>query len=240
MARLLAGRRPNAPKSPATSHETVSPLPTKRSPDDPKVHSKPGYCSRQSFVMLVIGVMAGYVLLPVFLIETKLQDAFDRLPSHGTGTEEMSERTPAFSMGSSTRGSSVASSAGIGRSLLPDANDALNRLMEDRAIMQTQSLPTFSAPEVMHTKTLPDHHRKKILITGGAGFVGSHLVDKLMMQGHEVIVVDNFFTGQKKNVAHWLHHPNFRYVAAFWLAGLVLSFISLCSIYFNLFLPSMT
>jgi hypothetical protein len=48
---------------------------------------------------------------------------------------------------------------------------------------------------------------KKILVTGGAGFVGSHLVDKLMMEGHEVIVVDNFFTGQKKNVAHWLHHP---------------------------------
>jgi len=39
--------------------------------------------------------------------------------------------------------------------------------------------------------------------------VGSHLVDKLMMEGHEVIVADNFFTGQKKNIAHWLHHPNF-------------------------------
>jgi UDP-glucuronate decarboxylase len=36
------------------------------------------------------------------------------------------------------------------------------------------------------------------------------LVDKLMMEGHEVIVLDNFFTGQKKNIAHWLHHPNFR------------------------------
>jgi NADPH:quinone reductase-like Zn-dependent oxidoreductase len=38
--------------------------------------------------------------------------------------------------------------------------------------------------------------RKRILITGGAGFVGSHLVDKLMLQGHEVIVADNFFTGR--------------------------------------------
>jgi hypothetical protein len=59
---------------------------------------------------------------------------------------------------------------------------------------------------------LPDSKRKKILITGGAGFVGSHLTDKLMMEGHEVIVVDNFFTGQRKNVEHWMHHPRFQLV----------------------------
>lgn len=39
--------------------------------------------------------------------------------------------------------------------------------------------------------------RKRILVTGGAGFVGSHLVDKLMEQGHEVTVIDNYFTGRK-------------------------------------------
>jgi UDP-glucuronate decarboxylase len=65
---------------------------------------------------------------------------------------------------------------------------------------------------MMMTTTLSDHRRKKILVTGGAGFVGSHLVDKLMMEGHEVTVVDNFFTGQKRNVAHWMHHPNFSLV----------------------------
>jgi UDP-glucuronate decarboxylase len=59
---------------------------------------------------------------------------------------------------------------------------------------------------------LPDSKRKKILITGGAGFVGSHLTDKLMMEGHEVIVLDNFFTGQRKNVEHWMHHPRFQLV----------------------------
>lgn len=46
-------------------------------------------------------------------------------------------------------------------------------------------------------------------VTGGAGFVGSHLVDQLMISGHEVTVVDNFFTGRKRNVEHWLGHENF-------------------------------
>eukprot|EP00039_Didymoeca_costata_P001920 m.56253 g.56253 ORF g.56253 m.56253 type:complete len:455 (-) comp11027_c0_seq1:69-1433(-) len=54
--------------------------------------------------------------------------------------------------------------------------------------------------------------RKRILITGGAGFVGSHLTDVLMKQGHEVTVIDNFFTGRKKNVETWIGHPNFELV----------------------------
>jgi len=84
------------------------------------------------------------------------------------------------------------------------------RLVEDQRILSTQSLPTVTTPVVMKTAVLSDHRRKKILVTGGACFVGSHLVDKLMMEGHEVTVLDNFFTGQKKNIAHWLRHPNFR------------------------------
>ena len=93
-----------------------------------------------------------------------------------------------------------------------DFNHIVKRIMEDRDILSRQSIPTATSPDIMMTERLPDHQRKKILVTGGAGFVGSHLVDKLMMEGHEVIVVDNFFTGQKKNVAHWFHHPYFRYV----------------------------
>ena len=89
-------------------------------------------------------------------------------------------------------------------------SDIQARLVEDQKVLSTQSLPTPTTPRVMTTAVLSDARRKKILVTGGAGFVGSHLVDKLMMEGHEVIVVDNFFTGQKKNIAHWLHHPNFR------------------------------
>jgi UDP-glucuronate decarboxylase len=50
---------------------------------------------------------------------------------------------------------------------------------------------------------------KKILVTGGAGFLGSHLCEKLLKQGHDVLCVDNFFTGTKKNVAHLLDNPHF-------------------------------
>ena len=50
---------------------------------------------------------------------------------------------------------------------------------------------------------------KKILVTGGAGFLGSHLCDKLIAQGHDVLCVDNFFTGTKANVAHLMSHSNF-------------------------------
>ena len=42
--------------------------------------------------------------------------------------------------------------------------------------------------------------------------MGSHLVDRLMMQGHEVTVVDNFFTGRKRNVEHWIGHENFELI----------------------------
>ncbi len=54
--------------------------------------------------------------------------------------------------------------------------------------------------------------RKRILITGGAGFVGSHLLDRLLMNGHEVTVVDNFFTGRKRNIEHWIGHKNFELI----------------------------
>jgi UDP-glucuronate decarboxylase len=50
---------------------------------------------------------------------------------------------------------------------------------------------------------------KKILVTGGAGFLGSHLCERLVAQGHDVLCVDNLFTGRKSNVAHLLDNPNF-------------------------------
>ncbi|GAB6019070.1 UDP-glucuronic acid decarboxylase 1 [Chamberlinius hualienensis] len=61
-------------------------------------------------------------------------------------------------------------------------------------------------------KFLTYKDRKRILVTGGAGFVGSHLVDRLMLQGHEVTVADNFFTGRKRNIEHWVGHENFELI----------------------------
>ena len=54
--------------------------------------------------------------------------------------------------------------------------------------------------------------RKRIVVTGGAGFLGSHLIDRLLQQGHEVLCVDNLFTGTKRNIEHLHAHPRFEFM----------------------------
>ncbi|KAL4267886.1 NAD(P)-dependent epimerase/dehydratase family protein [Pleurotus pulmonarius] len=92
----------------------------------------------------------------------------------------------------------------------------------------TQGFSNYQSKSIFHPSTgrisyttlsrfppvtlLPPSARKRILVTGGAGFVGSHLVDRLMLLGHEVTVLDNFFTGSKTTVSHWIGHPNFEMV----------------------------
>lgn len=54
--------------------------------------------------------------------------------------------------------------------------------------------------------------RKKILVTGGAGFVGSHLCERLLKEGNDVVCLDNYFTGQKQNIVHLLNNPYFELI----------------------------
>jgi len=56
------------------------------------------------------------------------------------------------------------------------------------------------------------HNQKRIVVTGGAGFLGSHLCDRLVEEGHDVLCLDNFFTGSKQNIRHLLGAPNFELI----------------------------
>jgi UDP-glucuronate decarboxylase len=56
------------------------------------------------------------------------------------------------------------------------------------------------------------HLRKRVLVTGGAGFLGSFLCERLLQEGCEVICCDNFYTGSKRNIAHLLHSPHFEVI----------------------------
>ncbi|CAD5229191.1 unnamed protein product [Bursaphelenchus okinawaensis] len=92
------------------------------------------------------------------------------------------------------------------RNEVSELRNHVNRLKHSIRTSQVIEKPANSFTKV---KPRNEETRKRILVTGGTGFVGSHLVDKLMMDGHEVIALDNYFTGRRRNVEHWIGHPNF-------------------------------
>jgi len=96
--------------------------------------------------------------------------------------------------------------SGVQQLELEDAQEKIKMLESKLELLESRLPPSNAFPDIKF-RTYKD--RKRILITGGAGFVGSHLVDKLMLDGHEVFVVDNYFTGSKRNVEQWLGHENF-------------------------------
>ncbi|GCB69003.1 hypothetical protein scyTo_0015270, partial [Scyliorhinus torazame] len=101
------------------------------------------------------------------------------------------------------------------RSLQEEGEQKIERKIEEALAPlkeKIREIETSISQKYPPVKFLTEKDRKRILITGGAGFVGSHLADKLMMDGHEVTVVDNFFTGRKRNVEHWIGHENFELI----------------------------
>ena len=92
---------------------------------------------------------------------------------------------------------------------LEEANERI-KLLESKLDELESRLPRANSFPETKFRTYKD--KKRILVTGGAGFVGSHLVDTLMMDGHQVFVADNYFTGSKRNIEQWIGHENFEMV----------------------------
>jgi hypothetical protein len=161
--------------------------------------------SPENIIILITGVAIGYLLLPFVMVQ---YIGFEDVYSAAGATTKTNNKLPIATTSSST---ALVRGAGRIAAETPSKATTASLVAAQIQFLSSQSVSTGTTPQTMETVSLPDSKRKRILVTGGAGFVGSHLVDKLMMEGHEVVVMDNLFTGSKKNIEHWIHHPRFRY-----------------------------
>lgn len=75
-----------------------------------------------------------------------------------------------------------------------------------------EEMRKYAAPKLVHNPGNINRLQKRVLVTGGAGFIGSHLIDALMERGYDVICADNLFSGQKCNLYKWFGNPNFEFM----------------------------
>jgi UDP-glucuronate decarboxylase len=87
-----------------------------------------------------------------------------------------------------------------------------NEVKSQIIAVNTGSITAVTNTEYPPVARISSRDQLRILVTGGSGFVGSHLVDRLMMQGHRVTVLDNLFTGRMQNIQQWQGHPNFQFL----------------------------
>lgn len=98
--------------------------------------------------------------------------------------------------------------------IMSTTRESLGRRYQD-PIYEKQMIDRHSFEQTNSVGRVPvavGRKRNRVVVTGGAGFVGSHLVDKLIVRGDDVIVIDNFFTGRKENVVHLLRNPRFELI----------------------------
>ncbi|KAK1409829.1 hypothetical protein QVD17_36358 [Tagetes erecta] len=94
-------------------------------------------------------------------------------------------------------------------------DNQIESIVNPIAISNRESVSHFYRPVSHGTGRVPvsiGSKRRRVVVTGGSGFVGSHLVDKLIARGDDVIVIDNFFTGRKENVMHHFRNPRFELI----------------------------